>query len=302
MDRRRYTLIGLAAVVMWSTLALLTAGSGAVPPFLMNALCFGISGAVGLAILIARDGSLAVLRQPWPVWLVGIGGLFGYHFFYFTALKAAPPVEAGLICYLWPLLIVLLSGLLPGERLRPHHVVGALLGLIGAALIVTRGGQVAFAPQYVLGYGAALVAAFVWAIYSLASRRLPKVPSDAVVGFCLATAALSAVCHLGLETTVWPAGTGEWTAVVLLGLFPVGLAFFVWDIGVKRGDIQVLGAASYAAPLLSTLLLVAFGYGSLDWVVAAACLLISGGGLFAARDLLLRKPAERHLPGRQRAG
>jgi drug/metabolite transporter (DMT)-like permease len=230
-----------------------------------------------------------VLRQPAIVWLVGIGGLFGYHFFYFTALKAAPPVDAGLICYLWPLLIVLLSGLLPGEKLRWHHVVGALAGLAGAALIVTKGGAVAFEPRYALGYGAAFVAAFVWAIYSLASRRLPKVPSDAVVGFCLATAALSVACHLALEETIWPAGAGEWTAVVLLGLFPVGLAFFVWDIGVKRGDIQVLGAASYAAPLLSTLLLVAFGHGTFTWVVALACLLISGGGLIAAKDMIFRK-------------
>jgi drug/metabolite transporter (DMT)-like permease len=291
MDRRRYTLVGLAAVAMWSTLALLTAGSGAVPPFLMNALCFGISGVVGLAILVVRDRSIAVLRQPAIVWVVGIGGLFGYHFFYFTALKAAPPVDAGLICYLWPLLIVLLSGLLPGERLRWHHVVGALAGLAGAALIVTKGGAVAFEPQYALGYGAAFVAAFVWAIYSLASRRLPKVRSDAVVGFCLATAALSVACHLALEETVWPAGAGEWAAVVLLGLFPVGLAFFVWDIGVKRGDIQVLGAASYAAPLMSTLLLVAFGHGAFTWVVAVACVLISGGGLIAAKDMLFRKAA-----------
>lgn len=291
MDRRRFTLVGLAAVAMWSTLGLLTAGSGAVPPFLMNALCFGISGLVGLAILVVRDRSIAVLRQPAIVWLVGIGGLFGYHFFYFTALKAAPPVDAGLICYLWPLLIVLLSGLLPGEKLKWHHVVGALAGLAGAALIVTKGGQVAFAPQYALGYGAAFVAAFVWAIYSLASRRLPKVPSDAVVGFCLATAALSVACHLALEETIWPAGAGEWAAVGLLGLFPVGLAFFVWDIGVKRGDIQVLGAASYAAPLLSTLLLVAFGHGAFTWVVALACVLISGGGLIAAKDMLFHKAA-----------
>jgi drug/metabolite transporter (DMT)-like permease len=291
MDRRTATLVGLTAVVMWSTLALFTAATGRVPPFLLNALCFGLSGAVGLAIVRMRTGSLAVLAQPWPVWLLGVGGLFGYHFFYFTALKTAPPVEAGLICYLWPLLIVLFSGLLPGERLRPHHVAGGLLGLAGAALIVTRGGGLDFSSGHALGYGAALAAALIWATYSVASRRFPGAPSDAVFGFCLATAVLSAACHLLLEESVWPATGIEWLAVALLGLFPVGLAFFVWDVGVKRGDIQVLGTASYAAPLLSTLLLVAFGFSEFTWQVGAACLLISGGGLLAAKDMLIRRPA-----------
>jgi len=289
MDRRTATLVGLTAVVMWSTLAVFTAASGRVPPFLMNALCFGLSGVLGLAVVGARAGSLAVLRQRWPVWLLGVGGLFGYHFFYFTALKAAPPVEAGLICYLWPLLIVLLSGFLPGERLRLHHVAGCLLGLAGAALIVTRGGGVGFSAEYALGYAAALVAAFIWATYSVVSRRVAAVPSDAVFGFCLVTAVLSVACHFAFEETVWPQGTGEWLAVVALGLLPVGLAFFVWDIGVKRGDIQVLGAASYAAPLLSTLFLIAFGFSDFTWSVGVACLLISGGGLLAAKDLLRRR-------------
>ena len=289
MDRRTATLVGLTAVVMWSTLAVFTAASGPVPPFLMNALCFGLSGILGLAVVGVRSGGLAVLRQPWPVWLLGVGGLFGYHFFYFTALKAAPPVEAGLICYLWPLLIVALSALLPGERLRLHHVVGCLLGLAGAALIVTRGGGVGFSLEPAPGYLAALVAAFIWAGYSVLSRRFSDVSSDAVFGFCLATAALSALCHLLFEETVWPADATEWLAVLALGLLPVGLAFFTWDIGMKRGDIQVLGAASYAAPLLSTLFLIAFGFSAFTFAVGAACLLISGGGLIAAKDMLRRR-------------
>ncbi len=225
-------------------------------------------------------------KIPPVVWLIGIGGLFGYHFFYFTALKAAPPVEAGLICYLWPLLIVVLSGLLPGERLKPHHLVGAVLGLVGAGLIVTRGGGLDFSAAYALGYGAALVAAVIWAVYSVVSRRFGDVPSDAVVGFCLATAVLSAICHVALEETVWPSGGVEWLAVVMLGLFPVGLAFFVWDIGVKKGDIQVLGAASYSAPLLSTLILILTGYAQYSHVILVACLLITAGAVLAAWTLL----------------
>ncbi len=290
MTRSAATLVGLTAIMMWATLATLTAASGAVPPFLLNALCFTASGLVGLVAVRVRTGSLAVLRQPWPVWLLGVLGLFGYHFLYFTAVKTAPPADASLICYLWPLLIVIFSGFLPGETLKAHHIVGALAGLVGAGLIVTRGGTaLSLSPAYAFGYGVAVVAAITWALYSVLSRRFAGVPSATVAGFCLATGVLSALCHLAFETTVWPSGPVEWGAVALLAALPIGLAFFTWDVGMKHGDIQVLGAAAYAAPLLSTLLLIAVGISQASWVLLIACALISGGGLVAAKDMLLRR-------------
>jgi drug/metabolite transporter (DMT)-like permease len=224
-------------------------------------------------------------------WLLGTGGLFGYHFFYFLALRNAPPVEARLIAYLWPLLIVLLSALLPGAAggLRWWHLAGAGLGLVGAGLLVTGGRGVTFQSQHLLGYGAALVCALTWSTYSVLSRLFGEVRSDAVTGFCMATAVLAALCHLALEETVWPAAAGEWLAVLALGVGPAGLAFYVWDHGVKRGDIRVLGAASYASPLLSTLVLVAFGMAQAGWVLAVACLAITAGAVLAARDMLFAR-------------
>lgn len=281
--------VGLTAVLMWATLGLFTAASGSVPPFQMNALCFAFSGTLALIVVRLRSRSFAALRQPVAPWLVGVLGLFGFHFLYFTSLRNAPPVEANLINYLWPLLIVLFSGLLPGERLRWFHLVGAGLGLVGAALLVTRGRGLDLDPRYALGYGAAILSALTWSSYSVISRRFGAVPTDAVAGFCLATAALSAVCHLALEETVWPATAGQWAAIVALGAFPVGAAFFTWDYGLKRGNIQVLGAAAYLAPLLSTLLLIAFGYGAFTWPVAAACVLITVGALVAAKEMILRR-------------
>lgn len=282
----RATLIGFSAIAMWALLALLTDASGTVPPFLLSALSFSIGAAIGFAARLA--GLTAPPTEPVPpaVWLIGIAGLFGYHFFYFTALRAAPAVEASLIAYLWPLLIVLGSALMPGERLGWHHVVGALLGLAGTVLIVTKGGSIAFDAQYAFGYAMALVCAFVWAAYSLLSRRFPSVPTSVVTWFCLATAVLSALCHLALEETVWPQGASQWLAVVGLGLMPVGAAFYAWDHGVKRGNIQVLGAASYAAPLLSTLVLIAAGAAEPTPAILAACLLITAGAVLAAKNML----------------
>ncbi len=148
-----------------------------------------------------------MLRQPALVWIVGVGGLFGYHALYFLALRFAPPAEAGLLNYLWPLLIVLFSSLLPGERLAPHHIVGALLGLCGTVLLFAGNSGHGFAPGQLPGLIAAFVAAFVWAAYSVMSRKLKAVPTDAVAGFCLATALLAALVHSLVETTVWPETT-----------------------------------------------------------------------------------------------
>jgi len=284
----RATLIGFSAVAMWALLALLTDASGRVPPFLLSAITFTIGTAVGLALRpFAPRASPA--PTPWPVWIIGIGGLFGYHFFYFTALRNAPAVEASLIAYLWPLLIVVGSALMPGERLRWNHVAGALLGLAGTMLIVTKGGGFAFESRYALGYASAAVCALLWSSYSLLSRRYAEVPTTTVTWFCAATALLSLLCHLLLEETVMPHGAGEWLAVAALGLMPVGAAFYAWDYGVKRGNIQVLGAASYAAPLLSTLALIAFGFAEPTPTILLACLLITGGAVLAAKSMLSRK-------------
>jgi drug/metabolite transporter (DMT)-like permease len=281
MTTHAATTIGLIAVLLWSLLALFTAASGPMPPFQLAAVTFLVGGLVGVASWAVRGQGIAVLRQRPAVWALGVGGLFGYHALYFAALRLAPPAEAGLICYLWPLLIVLFSALLPGERLRGAHVAGALLGFAGVVVLIGGRGALDLRAEHLPGYAAAFAAAFVWAGYSVLSRRFGEVPTDAVAGFCLATAALSLLCHLVFETTVPPATATQWLAVLALGIGPVGAAFYVWDIGVKRGDIRLLGVASYAAPVLSTIVLVLAGYAQPTLTLGLACALIVVGALVA---------------------
>ena len=276
MTRARATRVGFVAVLLWALLALFTVGSAPTPPFLLNTLCFALGGTLGL-IWAARSGTLAELRHvPLRVYVFGTLGL------YFSALRLAPAAQAGLIAYLWPLLIVVFSGLLPGERLRRGHVLGALMGFAGAALIITGGGT-GFERQYLAGYGLALLCALTWSSYSVLSRLVGTAPTASVAVFCLATALLSLPLHLMFEQTVLPTTALGWASITGLGLGPVGLAFFVWDIGVKQGDIQLLGTSSYAAPLLSTLALVLFGVAAPSMTLLWAAVLITGGALAAAR-------------------
>jgi drug/metabolite transporter (DMT)-like permease len=287
--RRRAMASGLVAICLWGSLAALSVLAGPIPPFQMVAMTFAIGASIGIVRARRRGvGWAGLVRWPGRVWLVGIGGLFGYHALYFGALQLAPPAEANLVNYLWPLLIVLLSAPFAGERLGWSHIAGALLGFAGVALLAFGRG-LHFAGDYALGYALALGCAFTWALYSVLSRRFGETPTDAIAGFCAASAVLSLFCHLVFEHTVWPATPLAWLAVLALGLGPTGSAFYFWDHAVKRGDIRALGAFSYATPILSTALLIVSGLAAPTSTLLLAALLVTIGAVLASRELWRRR-------------
>ncbi len=255
-------------------------------------MTFAIGTLVGL--VYARATGEPVLRilsdMPRGAWALGIYGLLLFHACYFYALQNAAPIEVSLIVYLWPLLIVLASGLLPvrlgGRGLKWWHIVGALLAFAGTILILLGASARPDFGGSASGYLAAIAAALIWSSYSVASRLYQNVPSSAVIGSCAATAIGSAVLHFALETTVWPTNTTAWLAILGLGLRPVGLAFYVWDRGMKHGNLQLLGAASYATPLLSTVIMAALGLGQATSTLWIAAVLVTAGALIAAWDTL----------------
>jgi drug/metabolite transporter (DMT)-like permease len=288
-ERRRATFAGLGAIATPRGVA-----AGPVPPFLLTSLTFAVGGALGLALQLGRGRGLGSLLAVRPVaWTLGVGAFFGYHALYFTALQLVPPVGALLIINLWPLLLVLLTGLLPHERLLPQHLLGVSCALVGAAILVLSRGDPAadHAVHQPLGYLAAAGCALIWSSYSVLNRRLvADGSSDAVTGFCLATAILALLVHALVEGPGRPVGAA-WIAVVALGIGPIGAAFFLWDVGTKRGALQVLGAAAYLAPLISALLLMAMGRSEPSWRLATAAALIIGGAVIAGRAQSGRDPA-----------
>jgi drug/metabolite transporter (DMT)-like permease len=294
------TLIGFCAILLWSLLAVLTTASGNIPAFQLTAITFGFGGLIGAATWLFRRHAAQALKQSVAVWALGIAGFFGYHVLYFSALRLAPPVDAQLINYLWPLLVVLFSALPPHSRLRWHHVVGVCVGLAGTILLfIDRG--VTMASGYLPGYAAALVAAFVWATYSVVMSRKINISTDVVVGFFIATSGLAIICHFILEETVWPSTLNQWIALAGLGIGPVGMAYYLWDFGTKHGDIRVLGAASYAAPVLSTAFLVLAGFARPSVTLLLSAILIASGGIIAAKDLF-RKVANQKFRNGFRGG
>jgi drug/metabolite transporter (DMT)-like permease len=277
-------LLALLSIVVWSSLAFLNSRVNALPSFLAVGIALCVGGLVGL--FRAREW-----RVPLKTFAVGVGGIFGYHALLFAAFHIAPAVEVNLINYLWPLLIVLLSPIiLKGFRLGPRHVAGAVLGLAGAALIVS-GGTLKPDAAYLPGYLLAAAAALVWASYSLLTKRLPPFPTGAVGGFCLVSGLLSLGLYflerIGAPGTPAPSLEAvDWLVLALLGFGPMGGAFYAWDAALKRGDPRVIGALSYLTPLLSTMNLVMLGGKRLSPVAGIAMSLIVAGAIVGSLELI----------------
>ena len=274
--------LSLIAILIWSTLAVLGSRLGHLPPFLSVGLALVVGGLVGL--FRVKDW-----KVPLGTLAMGIGGIFGYHALLFTAFRLAPAVEVNLLQYLWPLLIVVLSPVyLPHCRLTFHHVAGSLLGLVGTGLVIS-GGRLGLQFAYLPGYLLALAAALTWSSYSLLTKRVRPFPTGAVGGFCLASGLLSLglfagdVLILGAPRPVLT--TGDIILILLLGIGPMGAAFYAWDAALKRGDSRVIGALAYLTPLLSTLNLVLWGGKRLAAVSMAAMGLIVLGAVVGSFDL-----------------
>ena len=273
-------LLAFAAIILWSTLAPLSVQLAHVPPFLLTGLGLLIGSVIALPL---AQFHLSRWVVPWPTLLVGIYGLFGFHFLLFLALRNAPAVEANLINYLWPLGMVLMAPwFLAGVRLQTRHVVAALAGFAGAAIAILGRGGLVGGGGFHSGYLLALASAFVWASYSLLTRRLPTFPTAAVGGFAALSGALSLFCHALLEPSV-ALSQQDLLFIVLLGLGPLGAAFFLWDAAIKQGDTRRIGLLAFATPILSTVLLLQSTGQALQWNVALAALLVTGAAIWGSR-------------------
>ena len=272
-------LLALGAMALWASLAALGVSLSHVPPFLLT----------GLALLVGSVIALPLSRFDWRQWrippstlVLGVYGLFGYHFLFFIALRHAPPVQANLVNYLWPLGIVVMAPLfLPGVSLTARHVLAALIGFAGAVLaILGRGGT--GETVWAWGYIPALGSAFIWASYSLLTKRVRAFPTASIGSFALVSGLLSLLCHAWLEPAT-ALSARDWGLIALLGLGPLGGAFFLWDAALKRGDARQIGVLSFLTPLLSTLTLLWVRGEAPSASVVLAAVMIIGAAVMATR-------------------
>lgn len=274
------TFLGLSAITLWGSLALLGTMTSEIPAFQLLFICFSISaGLMFLNRLLQKRPALQKPDMTKRQWLIGIAGLFGFHFCYFMALRFAPAIQVSLIVYLWPLLLTLLVAT-PGHRKRA--MLGGVLGFIGVSLVITQNdsGTSAIAAEYISGYALAICCALIWSTYSWSLSKTAG-HSDDIGWLSLAVALLSLAAHLTLETSYWPLSSKEFIGALLLGLGPVGGAFYLWDSGMKHGNRSLLAISSFAAPLITAVSLVLAGISEWSLILLTALILVLTGGLIA---------------------
>ncbi len=273
-------LLALGAIALWASLAALGVALSHVPPFLLTGLSLLVGSLIALPL---SRFDLRQWRVPLPTLALGIYGLFGFHFLLFLALRHAPPVQANLVNYLWPLGIVVMAPLfLPGVTLTTRHVLAALMGFAGAALAILGGASDVGETRWAWGYLLALASAFIWASYSLLTQRVRHFPTAAIGSFALASGLLSLLCHAWLEPAV-KLTAQDLLLIAVLGLGPLGGAFFLWDAALKRGDARQIGVLSFLTPLLSTVTLLLVRGETPSLAVGLAALLIVGAAVAATR-------------------
>lgn len=275
----RSELAALGAVILWASLAALGSLLSEIPPFLLTGIGLLIGSLISLPVAGFQIRKLVVKPR---VLLLGVYGLFGYHAALFAALQNAPPVQANLVNYLWPLLIVVLAPLFfPAARLTLRKSVAALAGFVGAGLAILSGSQITGGLE--IGYLYGLIAALIWSTYSLGTKRIGDFPTAGVGLFGLVAGVLALAAHLIFEERV-AIEPADWPLLVALGLGALGGAFYLWDYALKRGDAQRIGMIAFITPLLSTLALVLVTGSQPSGILLIAAALIFGGAWLGGRE------------------
>ena len=266
----------LAAIVLWGTLAA-AAGDALegvrAPTLVFWCLLFAAPTLAIYEIAVRRRPLSRVVVAPPRVIALGVWGIFGYHVLLFEALDRAPIVEANLLNYLWPLLIVLLAPLFLRERVSPLVLFGAVLGFAGAALLVTGGAPLDLDFREALGYVLAAGAAVSWSTFSLLLKRAQQGASAAEDRMAVFTtwALVAAFAWAAVRGGLVVPPARALAVAAWMGIGPMALAFVCWERAMTRGRASTIGALSYLDPLLSTL--------CVAWVLAKPLTLVTWTGM-----------------------
>lgn len=273
---------------MWSFAALLAVEVESIPTFEILSVALTVSFLATSAWLTYSGRWGLIAKQPLTIWIPGIIGVFFNDLAYFTAFKYAPAAQVDIINYLWPMLIVLMSGILPQHSLKKNHLIAVGLGFIGASLAIwSTFAEGSFHISHLLGYFLALLSAFSWSFYVVCSMRPNnKAPVEMIGMFCGVGALFAIVMHSFFETTMW-LGPRDIATLLLIGATTCGAAYYFWINGIQHGNSKRLTILSYWVPLASIFILICQGKAE-----CSPLIVVSGCLITAATILVKNEPAD----------
>ncbi|NCC05259.1 MAG: DMT family transporter [Proteobacteria bacterium] len=246
-------LYAFGAVLCWASLPAAT-GSGLDGLDVTELLFFSFVPAA--LYLVAQEMIISRRRAiPWPdlkLTALGVAGIFGYHALYYLALDHAPLVEGAILTTTWSFWIVVMSSILANKRLSLPVLGVALVGLVGAGLVVSGGKGLHFETRYLPGYLMALGCGLVWSSFSVALSRL-RLTRDYMPAFTVLAALFSTLVYAASAPQALPPA-GALLSALYLGLVPLGLSFTLWNRAVTTGNMTLIGYLSYLTPPLAVLL------------------------------------------------
>lgn len=285
ISTKRYTYFGVAALTMWAIEPLLISEVQRLPIFELLSIIFASSFLITAFRLTINKSWKTIRRQPLTIWVAGILGVCGSDFAYIHGAQHAPIAHVDLIDYLWPCVAIVLVGLLPREKFSWKHVLGACLGLSGIYFLISSDGALSdISSEYIFGYVLALVGAILWGGYSVFSRYFTKVPTEMIGMYCGIGAIISFFLHLRFEDFFVPTAQ-ELSLAILTGITGAGIAYQLWDYGVKFGNIFLLSILVYAARLSGMAFLILFGKEPLSSNLVLSCIVTTLGLIISSIDI-----------------
>ncbi|MGQ0526609.1 MAG: DMT family transporter [Alphaproteobacteria bacterium] len=275
------TACGVIALIMWAFTSVVLA-------LLSGISTFEIVGAAFFLCFIGMTGSQIVNKEPiasywrrplseYLFWLLGPGL---YTVLLYMAFKMAPPFEVNILNYLWPILLVIFASFMHDVTLNLTRAAGIIAGFSGLFIVTIPPASDNFFDDFNWGHGLALICAVLWSSYS-ALRKKPNYPMGFLAPLCFVFSMICFLLDMTFETTVIPNGF-QIFLILVLGI--TRLSYALWDTAMKSGDIMLLTSLSYFLPLITTLLLVVFGFGTERPLVALGAVLIIGGCLLVNAD------------------
>jgi drug/metabolite transporter (DMT)-like permease len=279
------TLAGLLALAVWSTFGVMFLFVKTLPVFEVLGVVFFMAYACFTILqLMRKENICSYWHQPFSYYAFWLAGAGLYTVLIYIAFKMAPIFEANILNYLWPILLVLFAALIYKDPLPLNRIIGMMLGFAGAVIILVPPHGEALFLNFSAGHFIAILAAIVWALYSVLTRNR-NYPQGFQAPMFLILSLICFVVHLGFENTVMP-DLKEWVFLFLLG--GLRISYALWDYGMKKGNVTLLASMSYFLPLISSVFLISFGERPAHPLIGLGAALIIAGCLTVNADKIRR--------------